>query len=92
MIGLLDVGLAESGSILTRDENILVWCPGELHCFQSKNSHVLVSGISGDVFVRTVVECNQDVQQDYFRELVTKKKGISKHGVNPPIIITKLNR
>lgn len=59
--------LPEGGYVLTWNENILVRCPSELHCFQGKDRHVLVNGIARDIFICTVVECNQDVQQDYLR-------------------------
>lgn len=46
------------------NEDVLVRCADELHCFLTVESHVFVDCIFGDVFVRGVVEGDEDVEQD----------------------------
>lgn len=51
--------------MLTRNENVLVWCADELHRFQRKEAHVFVDRIARDFVVRAVVQGDQDVQEDW---------------------------
>lgn len=50
---------------LTCYEDILIRSSDELHCFLAEERHVFIDGIVRDVFVRAVIESNQDIQQHY---------------------------
>lgn len=49
----------------TRNENILIWSPNELHGLLCKDSHILIRSVAGNVFIRTVVESDENIQE-YF--------------------------
>lgn len=49
---------------LTCYEDILVWCADELHSLLSEQSHVFVNRIIGDILVCTIVEGDEDVEED----------------------------
>lgn len=61
------VPTVKAWEILTRNEHILIRSSNKLHGLLSKDSHVLIGGVARDVLIRTVVECNEDVQQ-YYKE------------------------
>lgn len=77
--------------MLTGYENVLVGCSNKLHRFLSENRHVFVNGIARDVFICTVVECNQDIQQDYARVSWMETDGEHKR-LNQPIMTMKLKK
>lgn len=52
---------------LTWDKNILVWSPHELHGLLSKDCHVLIGGIAGDILICAIVKCNENIQQNWRR-------------------------
>lgn len=47
----------------TSNEDIFVGSSDELHGFQGEQGHVFVNRIFGNVFVRTVVQGDQDIQE-----------------------------
>ncbi len=69
-IGIISIGMFCKGAIgsksgrLTSYENVLVRCAHELHGFLSEERHVFIDGIVGDILVGTVVEGDEDVEEN----------------------------
>lgn len=49
--------------MLTSNEDVLIGSSDELHGFLGEQGHELVNGIVGNVFVRTVVQSDEDIQK-----------------------------
>lgn len=54
---------ARKSWMITSNEDIFVGSSDELHGFQGEQGHVFVNRIFGNVFVRTVVQGDQDIQE-----------------------------
>lgn len=51
--------------VLTGYEDVFIRGSNELECSICEKSEVFVDCVSGDIFIGTVVQCNEDVEEDY---------------------------
>jgi hypothetical protein len=54
-----------TSEVLTWNEYVLVGSSHILERSGRKESHVLVIGVPGNILIRAVVKCNEDIQQNY---------------------------